>query len=217
MFGHFWPEKGHFGPPGAHDWGMPMSKTASNQLRICLRIMHVSPSLRLGKVFCLSTRKLFFLKLSWVKGFSVTIPSSKWIVQYIWNVYGLALWKAFDSCRHDLAGSPGLSAAAHRHQVSLGLSFKQVGLWFIYPLRFGSTPPLSKLCRLNVYYSVTQHSPLCTNCFRWDSWYLLSWSFMIFYDVHLCLLVQILEWNIQDFNLLLLFTMRGLVRHLGGN
>ena len=41
MFSHFWPEKGLFGPPCAHDWGMAMSKTASNQLRICLRIMHV--------------------------------------------------------------------------------------------------------------------------------------------------------------------------------
>ena len=75
---------------------------------------------------------------------------------------------------------------------SFGLSYKQVGLWFFRPLRFGSTPPLSRLCRLNVYYSVTQHSPLCTNCFRWDSWYLLSWSFMIFYDVHLYLLMQII-------------------------
>ena len=86
---------------------------------------------------------------------------------------------------------------------SFGLSYKQVGLWFFRPLRFGSTPPLSRLCRLNVYYSVTQHSPLCTNCFRWDSWYLLSWSFMIFYDVHLYLLMQIIwseaPWNIQDF------------------
>ena len=41
MFGHFWPQKGHFGPPCAHDWRMAMAKTASNQLGICLRIMHV--------------------------------------------------------------------------------------------------------------------------------------------------------------------------------
>ena len=27
----------------------------------------------------------------------------------------------------------------------LGLSFKQVGLWFIHPLSFGSSPPLSRL------------------------------------------------------------------------
>ena len=36
-----WPQKGHFGPPCAHDWRMAMAKTASNQLGICLRIMHV--------------------------------------------------------------------------------------------------------------------------------------------------------------------------------
>ena len=41
MFGHFWQQKGHFGPLCAHDWRMAMAKTASNQLGICLRIMHV--------------------------------------------------------------------------------------------------------------------------------------------------------------------------------
>ena len=41
MYGHFWPQKGHFGPPCAHDWRMAMAKTASNQLCIWLRIMHV--------------------------------------------------------------------------------------------------------------------------------------------------------------------------------
>ena len=41
MFGHFWPHKGHFGPPCAHDWRMAMAKTASNQLGICLRIKYV--------------------------------------------------------------------------------------------------------------------------------------------------------------------------------
>ena len=40
-FCHFWPQKGHFGPPCTHDWRMAMAKTASNQLGICLRIMHV--------------------------------------------------------------------------------------------------------------------------------------------------------------------------------
>ena len=47
MFGHFWPQKGHFGPLCAHDWRMAMAKTASNQLGICLRITHV---LRIPKV-----------------------------------------------------------------------------------------------------------------------------------------------------------------------
>ena len=41
MFGHFWPQKGHFGTPCAYDCRMAMAKTASNQLGICLRIMHV--------------------------------------------------------------------------------------------------------------------------------------------------------------------------------
>ena len=41
MFCHFLPQKGHFGPPCTHDWRMAMAKTASNQLGICLRIMHV--------------------------------------------------------------------------------------------------------------------------------------------------------------------------------
>ena len=61
----------------------------------------------------------------------------------------------------------------------LGLSFKQVGLCFFDPLSFGSTPPHSRLCRLNVN-SVTQHFPLCSNWFRWDSWVLL-WSLMYIY------------------------------------
>ena len=30
MFGHFWPKKGFFGPPCAHDWGKARAKTASN-------------------------------------------------------------------------------------------------------------------------------------------------------------------------------------------
>ena len=30
IFGHFWPKKGFFGPPCAHDWGKARAKTASN-------------------------------------------------------------------------------------------------------------------------------------------------------------------------------------------
>ena len=41
MFGHFWSQKGLFGPPCAHDWRMAMPETTSNQLPICLRITHV--------------------------------------------------------------------------------------------------------------------------------------------------------------------------------
>ena len=61
------------------------------------------------------------------------------------------------SFRHDLAGSSGFSADAHRHQVSFGLSFKQVGLRFIHPLRFGSTPPHPRLFRQTPF---VQHIPL---------------------------------------------------------
>ena len=42
MFGHFWPKKGFFGPPCAHDWRMARAKTASNQLPICQKIPKVS-------------------------------------------------------------------------------------------------------------------------------------------------------------------------------
>ena len=35
------------------------------------------------------------------------------------------------SFRHDLAGNPGLSAAAHRHQVPLGIVF-QAGWFLVY-------------------------------------------------------------------------------------
>ena len=48
---------------------------------------------------------------------------------FFWN--GLVWpfeWKALVSLRHDLDGNPGLSAAAHRHQVSFGIIF-QAG-WF---------------------------------------------------------------------------------------
>ena len=87
----------------------------------------LSPSLRLGKVFFLSTRKLFKLKVFWVKGFSVFKVSSKWTSQVINLVFGLALGKALVPFRHDL----GFSADAHRHQVSFGLSYisSRFGLW----------------------------------------------------------------------------------------
>ena len=57
MFGHFWPEKGLFGPPCAHEWGRGMSKTAANQLRICLRIMYV-PRIPKVSIFMAVTTKI---------------------------------------------------------------------------------------------------------------------------------------------------------------
>ena len=109
----------------------------------------VSPSLRLGKVFFPFNSQIVQAKTFLSKRFSVIKISLKWnsqVIVFFWNMFGLALGKALASFRHDL----GFSADAHRHQVSLGLSFKQVGLWFIYPLSFGSSLPHSRLFRLNV-------------------------------------------------------------------
>ena len=66
-------------------------------------------------------------------------------------------------------------------------------------------------------YSVTQHSPLCTNCFWWE-------PLGTFYDL-LCILMSAMQilwseapWNIQDINYLLLFIAdAGLgATHVGG-
>ena len=91
--------------------------------------------------------------------------------------------------------SSRFSADAHRHQVYFGLSFKQVGLWFIHPLSFGSSPPLSRL-----WTRLLRHPafPLVHQLFRWDLIYLLS------YDLILISAMQILCWEpnrheIQDF------------------
>ena len=79
-----------------------------------------------------------------------SIQASKWKVIVIQLVFGLASRKAFDSFRHDV----GFSADAHRHQVSLGLSLKQVGLRFFTPWRFYHHPSLGCLRPLLV-----QHYP----------------------------------------------------------
>ena len=71
---------------------------------------------------------------------------------------------------------------------------------------------LSLGCELD--YSVTQHSPLCTNCFGETLIYLLS------YDLIFISAMQILCWEpnrheIQDFYFWFSSLMRGLVRHWG--
>ena len=49
-----------------------------------------------------------------------------------------------------------------------GFSFKQVGFWFIHPLSFGSSPPLSRLFR--PHSSPSTSLPDCApNSFRWVS------------------------------------------------
>ena len=110
--------------------------------------------------------------------------SSTWNSQVNNLVFGLALWKALASFRHDLAGSSGFSADAHQHQVSFGLSFKQVGLWFIHPLSFGSSPPLSRL-----WTRLLRHPafPLVHQLFPVR---LLIPFIMIFYDVLWCTFIS---------------------------
>ena len=67
MFGHFWPKKGHFGPLCAHDWRMAMAETASNQLGICLRIMHVQPVPKVSIFMAVTTKKVTEKAQKWAK------------------------------------------------------------------------------------------------------------------------------------------------------
>ena len=67
MYGHFWPQKGLFGPPCAHDWRMAMAKTASNQLGICLRIMHVRPVPKVSIFMAVTTKKVTKKAQKWAK------------------------------------------------------------------------------------------------------------------------------------------------------
>ena len=89
--------------------------------------------------------------------------------------------------------SSRFSADAHRHQVYFGLSFKQVGLWFIHPLSFGSSPPLSRLIRL--YSSPSTSLPLCAPNSFGESLLL----FFIYYDLFWLSATQIpmrrIAWN----------------------
>ena len=56
MFSHFWPQKGHFEPLCAHDWRMAMAKTASNQLGICIRTMHVRRMPKVSIIMAVTTK-----------------------------------------------------------------------------------------------------------------------------------------------------------------
>ena len=172
----------------------------------------MSPSLTIGKVFFLSTRKLFLTKLYWVKGFGIesSFPSrSSKVIVFFWNGFGLALWKAIDSFRHDL----GSSADAHLHQVSFGLSFISrlvsglCTLWALvhHHLSVGCEDRLLRHPALPLVHQLSLVSPLDT--------------FMMFY-VFLYLLMQIIwteaPWNIEDFAYLLLFIDAGLgATHVG--
>ena len=102
-------------------------------------------------------------------------------------MFGLAIEELFISCRHGLAGSPGLSAAAHRHQVSLGLSFKQVGLWFICPLRFGQHHP-SLGCADSTSTTPSPSIPPCAPTVSGETldtfYHDLLWYFMMY--IYIC-------------------------------
>ena len=94
------------------------------------------------------------------------------ILKCVW--FGLLVSFWFFQTWSDL----GFSADAHRHQVSFGLSFISSRLvsGLCTPWALVSTSLNSRLYRLGIY-SVTQHSPLCTNCL----WWVLLIFYMMFY------------------------------------
>ena len=174
----------------------------------------MSPSLTIGKVFLLSTRKLLETNLSWARGFGIEfffLSRSSKVTMFFWNVFGLAFRKLFNPFRHDL----GFSADAHRHQVPFGLlSLKQVGLWFYAPLEGLDQHHLSLGCELS-----TTPSPSIPPSAPTASGENLLIPFMIFY-VFLCLLCrsygakrpEIYKTSTTCFSSL----MRGLGRHMWG-
>ena len=122
---------------------------------------YLSPSLTGSWLFSQQAR-VFRYRIAKCQGFRLQLlqsEKSKWFNSCL----VCQVWELFDAFRHDV----GFSADAHRHQVSLGLSFKQVGFWFT-PLSFGSSPPLSRLWS---WLLLTKHFPslLCTKLFRWVS------------------------------------------------
>ena len=117
----------------------------------------VSPSLTIGKVFLLSTRKLLVTKLSWVKGLPVTVLSLKWNSKLITRVWFGLLGKLFDSFRHDLAGISRFSADAHRHQVFSWTVF-QAG-WSLVSFIPWALVHHHLSLGYELDHSVTQHSP----------------------------------------------------------
>ena len=66
-FCHFWPQKSQFGRPCTHDWRMAMAKTASNQLGICLRIMHVRPVPKVSIFMAVTAKKVTEKAQKWAK------------------------------------------------------------------------------------------------------------------------------------------------------
>ena len=106
--------------------------------------------------------------------------------------------RALVSSRHGLAGSPGYSAAAHRHQVSFGI-FYQAGwslvcspleLWVLHHPTLGCAD--SALLRHPAFPLMHQLFPVRT------LWYILSWSLWYFMILYLYLLTQILWWEAPE-------------------
>ena len=119
----------------------------------------LSPSLRLGKVFSsnsqtLSNKTFLSKRFRYWVFLSFKIKQSDYVLlNRVWfgPKKSFGFFQTWYSSR--------FSADAHRHQVYFGLSFKQVGLWYIHPLSFGSSPPLSRLIRR--YSSPSTSLPLC--------------------------------------------------------
>ena len=98
-------------------------------------------------------------------------------------MFGLALWRALVSFRHYIVQGLARMRIGTK-SIWIVVHFKQVGLWFVHTLSFGSSPPLSRL------WSSTTPSPSTPPCAPTVSGENLLIPFMIFY-VFLYLLMQI--------------------------
>ena len=63
----FDPKITHFWGPRVHNWSIAMAKTASNQLGICLRIMHVRPVPKVSIFMAVTTKKVTEKAQKWAK------------------------------------------------------------------------------------------------------------------------------------------------------
>ena len=90
MFGHSWSQKGLFGPLCAHDWSMAMAETASNQLALCLRIMHVRRMPKVSIFMAVTTKIVPEKPQKWQDfGQNGAIMAGPWHGRHFFiNVYG---------------------------------------------------------------------------------------------------------------------------------
>ena len=122
----------------------------------------MSPSIRLGRCFS-SNSQTFSNKTFMGKSFLVSslsflkIKQSDCVLQF---VFGLAYWKAFDSFRHYIVQGLAQMRIGTKYLLDCRSSRLVSGIFTRWALDHHH---LSLGCELD--YSVTQHSPLCTNCF----------------------------------------------------